>query len=83
MEILDQLCAYRKGKTVRNEVTKELRKLKSARVIGDAFDTYIRLMDDPWYNLYIKIKPLLSTTEDIVRTESLAIRLKCWRRKIK
>ena len=82
LEILDQLCAYRKGKTVRNEVTKELRKLKSARVIGDAFDTYIRLMDDPWYNLYIKIKPLLSTTEDIVKNRKFSDQIKVLEEKL-
>ncbi|KAG0678914.1 hypothetical protein C6P41_004391 [Kluyveromyces marxianus] len=64
------------GKNVRKEIKSQLRKLQAARVLKVTFETYDRLMENPWYNLYMKLQPLLDSSNDIVKTKKIAEQVK-------
>lgn len=61
---------------VRREVSLHLKKLQAAKVLKVTFETYSRLMENPWYNLYVKIMPLLDVSDDIVKSKKVAEKLK-------
>ncbi|KAF4003457.1 Myosin head (motor domain) family protein [Saccharomyces cerevisiae] len=45
-------------------------KIKETRVIGNTFRLYNRLVkEDPWFSLFIRIKPLLISSNDMTRTK--------------
>ncbi|AJU21351.1 Myo1p [Saccharomyces cerevisiae YJM1444] len=68
--IMIKLTATIRGYTVRKEITYHLQKLKKTRVIGNTFRLYNRLVkEDPWFNLFIRIKPLLISSNDMTRTK--------------
>nr|CAA37894.1 myosin heavy chain type II [Saccharomyces cerevisiae]prf//1806328A myosin II:SUBUNIT=heavy chain [Saccharomyces cerevisiae] len=68
--IMIKLTATIRGYTVRKEITYHLQKLKKTRVIGNTFRLYNRLVkEDPWFNLFIRIKPLLTSSNDMTRTK--------------
>ncbi|CAI4991498.1 CGH_1_HP_G0067070.mRNA.1.CDS.1 [Saccharomyces cerevisiae] len=68
--IMIKLTAIIRGYTVRKEITYHLQKLKKTRVIGNTFRLYNRLVkEDPWFNLFIRIKPLLISSNDMTRTK--------------
>lgn len=75
-EILQKLNAHARGRHIRNEINKQLGKLRAARALGHTFRIYNKLMEDPWYNLYLKIKPLLSSSQDITKTKKIAGQVK-------
>lgn len=65
-----KLTATIRGYTVRKEITYHLQKLKKTRVIGNTFRLYNRLVkEDPWFSLFIRIKPLLISSNDMTRTK--------------
>lgn len=74
--IVQKLNACARGKQTRNDTSRQLSKLRAARALGHTFRIYNRLMDDPWYNLFLKIKPLLSSSQDITKTKKFAEQLK-------
>ncbi|CAI4063540.1 hypothetical protein SKDZ_08G0660 [Saccharomyces kudriavzevii ZP591] len=78
--IMVKLIATIRSCGVRKEITYHLQKLKNARVLGNTFRLYNQLVkEDPWFNLFIRIKPLLISSNDISRTKKfndLIIKLK-------
>ncbi|GAV53181.1 hypothetical protein ZYGR_0AI04640 [Zygosaccharomyces rouxii] len=78
-----RLNAYVRGGQVRVETNKRLMKLRAARVLGETFKSYNRMMEDPWYNLYLRIKPLLSSSQDIAKTKKVAKQVKELEEKLK
>lgn len=74
--ITSRLNSRYRGHLVRNKIKNKLERLKSIRILLDAFRTYNRLMEDPWYNLFIRVKPLLSSTQDIVKTKKFHSQIK-------
>lgn len=68
--------ATARGNFLRAMVNNQLKKLQAARVLATTFKTYNRLMEDPWYNLYIKIKPLLESSQEISKTKKIAEQVK-------
>ncbi|SMN20800.1 similar to Saccharomyces cerevisiae YHR023W MYO1 Type II myosin heavy chain, required for wild-type cytokinesis and cell separation [Maudiozyma saulgeensis] len=65
-----------RGRLVRRSTRNKLQKITSARVIGNTFETYNNLMQDPWFNLFVTIKPLLSSTQDITKTKKFSTQIK-------
>lgn len=65
-----------RGKLIRNSTRDKLRRVTSARVIGNTFETYNTLMQNPWFNLFVTIKPLLSSTQDITKTKKFSTQIK-------
>lgn len=70
------------GNHIRQETETQLSKLQAAQVLAVAFETYNRLMDDPWYNLYSKIKPLLASSQGIAKTKKIAEQVKALESKL-
>ncbi|GAV48167.1 hypothetical protein ZYGR_0I04640 [Zygosaccharomyces rouxii] len=71
-----RLNAHVRGGQVRLETNKRLMKLRAARVLGETFKSYNKMMEDPWYNLYLRIKPLLSSSQDIAKSKKVAKQVK-------
>lgn len=71
-----RLNAHIRGSKIRIETNKRLTKLRAARVLGETFKSYNRMMEDPWYNLYLRIKPLLSSSQDIAKSKKVAKQVK-------
>lgn len=82
-KILVRLTAQIRGYQVRNDKEQELKRLMAARALGNTFRVYNKLMEDPWYNLYLKIKPLLSSSQDITKTKRIAEQVKSLEAQIK
>ncbi|QLQ81017.1 hypothetical protein HG537_0E03720 [Torulaspora globosa] len=81
--ILVKLTAQVRAYQVRNEMERKLKKLRAARVLGETFRIYNKLLENPWYNLYLKIKPLLSSSQDIAKTKRIAEQVKTLEAKVK
>lgn len=77
------LNAKIRGNMVRAYTSVKLKNISSARVLGETFRIYNRLMDDPWFNLFTRIKPLLSSTQDITKTRKFNQQLKTAETKLK
>ncbi|AMD22178.1 HGL162Cp [Eremothecium sinecaudum] len=75
-KIVTKFSAHVQGLLVRNSKRRELQKLQAAKVLSMTFNTYSRLMKDPWYNLYIKIKPLLGSSQFILKSKKIAEQMK-------
>lgn len=82
-QILVKLAAQIRGYQVRNDTRRALKRLVAARALGNTFRVYNRLQEDPWYNLYLKIKPLLSSSQDIAKTKKIAEQVKALEIKVK
>lgn len=74
--ITSSLNSKYRGHLVRNKIKNKLERLKSIRILITAFRTYNKLMENPWYNLFIRVKPLLSSTQDIVKTKKFHSQIK-------
>lgn len=83
LAIMIRLSANIRGGQLRNDINRQLKKLRAARVLGEAFRTYNKLMEDPWYNLYVKIKPLLTSSQEILKTKKIAEKIKDLELKVK
>ena len=70
------LNAHARGKLTRLATHDKLKRITSARVMGATFDTYNKLMEDPWFNLFVTIKPLLTSTQDISKTKKFSTQIK-------
>lgn len=82
-QILVKLTSQVRACQVRNDMEKKLKRLRAARVLGDSFRIYNKLLENPWYNLYLKIKPLLSSCQDIAKTKRIAEQVKTLEVKVK
>lgn len=78
-----KLNSHIRGGQIRLETNKRLMKLRAARVLGETFRSYNKMMQDPWYNLYLKIKPLLSSSQDIAKSKKVAKQVKELEEKLK
>ncbi|CCF58329.1 hypothetical protein KAFR_0E01750 [Kazachstania africana CBS 2517] len=76
MQITSSFNSAIRGSIVRRHTTIQQRKLKSARIIGTTFRKYNELMNDPWFNLFTKVKPLLSSAQDISRAKKFNEQIK-------
>ncbi|CDO94708.1 unnamed protein product [Kluyveromyces dobzhanskii CBS 2104] len=71
------------GNAIRVAIEEHLKKLQAARVLKVTFETYERLMENPWYNLYMKLLPLLDSSNNIVKTKKIAEQVKLLENKLK
>lgn len=81
-KISEKLNANIRGHQIRIDINRQLSKLRAARALGHTFRIFNRLMEDPWYNLYLKIKPLLSSSHDITKTKKIAEQVKALESKL-
>ncbi|CDF88146.1 BN860_03378g1_1 [Zygosaccharomyces bailii CLIB 213] len=78
-----KLNAYVRGGQIRHQTNQQLQKLRAARVLGETFRAHNKMMEDPWYNLYLRIKPLLSSSQDIAKSKKVAKQVKELEAKLK
>lgn len=71
-----RLNAIISANSVRKEIRSHLKKLQAARILKVTFETYDRLMENPWYNLYMKLLPLLDSSNTILKTKKIAEQVK-------
>ncbi|SCU86854.1 LAME_0D07910g1_1 [Lachancea meyersii CBS 8951] len=74
--MVSKLIAKINGTIVRRQTSDQLKKLQAAQVLKVAFTTYDKLMKDRWFSLYVKIKPLLDSTQEISKTKKIAEHVK-------
>lgn len=74
--ITSKLNARGRGHIVRNRIKDKLQKMRATKSLIESFRTYNTLMEDPWYNLFIRVKPLLSSTQDIIKTKKFHSQIK-------
>ncbi|CEP62051.1 myosin 1 LALA0_S04e06634g [Lachancea lanzarotensis] len=74
--MISKLTAKINGNIIRKQTSDQLRKLQAAQVLKVAFTSYDKLMKDPWFSLYVKIKPLLDSTQEISKTKKIAENVK-------
>ncbi|CAR24911.1 myosin 1 [Lachancea thermotolerans CBS 6340] len=82
-DMMSRLNAMINGSNVRRSTSHKLKKLQAAQVLSSAFKTYDNLMGDHWFNLYVKIKPLLESTQEISKTRKIAEQVKSLESKLK
>lgn len=75
-DIVLQINTKIRGSLLRKVVHERIKKIRAARGLGEAFVTYNKLMEDPWYNLFTRVKPLLSSTQDIVKSKKFHEQIK-------
>ncbi|CCK70935.1 myosin 1 KNAG_0F02720 [Huiozyma naganishii CBS 8797] len=71
-----------RGCSARKMAKQKLKKLTAAKMVGESFRRYNTLMEDPWYNLFIRIKPLLSSTEDTLKSRKFIAEIKAMEEKL-
>ncbi|CCD24497.1 myosin 1 NDAI_0D01830 [Naumovozyma dairenensis CBS 421] len=81
-QVIIRLNSQVRGKMIRDEVGGKLKRIRAARVIGSTFRTYNKLMENPWYNLFVKIKPLLDSSSDISKTKTFNDKINSLEQKI-
>lgn len=81
-EMMLTFTSIARGAQLRNGIEKKLARLRAARSLGNTFRAYNKLMEDPWYNLYVRIKPLLTSSQDILKTRRVAEQMKALEVKI-
>ncbi|SCU93908.1 LAFA_0F18866g1_1 [Lachancea sp. 'fantastica'] len=74
--MISKLNAKINGNLIRKQTADQLKKLQAAQVLKVAFTSYDQLMKDPWFSLYVKIKPLLDSTQEISKTKKIAENVK-------
>lgn len=74
--ITSRLNARGRGHIVRNKIKDKLQRMRAIKSLIVSFRTYNTLMEDPWYNLFIRVKPLLSSTQDIIKTKKFHTQIK-------
>ncbi|CCH58825.1 hypothetical protein TBLA_0A10470 [Henningerozyma blattae CBS 6284] len=83
-QILTNLNAHIRSKLIRQPMENNLNKLKYSKIIGATFTNYNNLMSsDDWYNLYIKLKPLLNSTKEINKSKKFSEKIKSLELQIK
>lgn len=80
--IVIRFNSHLRGRIIRKMTDEKLMKLRAARVLGNSFRTYNRLLEDPWYNLYVKIKPLVNSAQDITKTKQFTEQVKALEHKL-
>lgn len=79
-EILNKIAtrfnATVRGWQKRAVITREIKKMQASKVIGDTFRKYNELSGDPWFNLYMKIKPLLTSSSDVIQSKKFNQKIK-------
>ncbi|AAS51294.2 ACR068Wp [Eremothecium gossypii ATCC 10895] len=74
--IVTGLNAIIHGKTVRTAINLQFQKLQAAKVLSTTFNLYSKLMEDPWYSLYVKVKPMLGSSQFIAKSKKIAEQVK-------
>ncbi|SCU88056.1 LADA_0E07910g1_1 [Lachancea dasiensis] len=74
--MVTRLNARINGNIMRASTSDKLNKLQAAQVIRAALETYDNSMNDHWFSLYVKIKPLLDSTKEISKTKRIAEQIK-------
>ncbi|AET41516.1 myosin 1 Ecym_8231 [Eremothecium cymbalariae DBVPG len=75
-KIVTKMNSIIQGKIIRASVNQQVQKLQAAKVLSSTFNLYAKLMEDPWYNLYIKIKPMLGSSQSLARSKKIAEQIK-------
>ncbi|CCE63324.1 hypothetical protein TPHA_0E02320 [Tetrapisispora phaffii CBS 4417] len=72
MQVTVKFNSKIKGLLVRKSVEHELAEIYATQEIGQSFRSYNKLINSsPWFNLYIKLKPLLNSSDDIVKNRKI------------
>ncbi|SCU86690.1 LAMI_0D03202g1_1 [Lachancea mirantina] len=75
-EISTSFKAHVSGMIIRRKLNQQLQKLRAAQVIAIALRSHTELLKDDWYNIFIRIKPLLSTSNEMIRSKKIAAQMK-------
>ncbi|KAL3235178.1 Myosin-1 [Nakaseomyces bracarensis] len=75
-ELSIKINAVIRGWSKRTIITREIKKMQASKVVGDTLRKYNELSDDPWFNLYMKIKPLLTNSNDVIQTKKFNKKIK-------
>lgn len=68
--VTNRLNSVIRGEQIRSEVTAQLARLHASRMIGSTFEMYNeQIQNNAWFKLYIKLKPLLSSSQDIIKNK--------------
>lgn len=61
-EIICKFQSFARGFTQRRNANKRLYRAEASRIIQSNFRTYLDLSSNPWWRLFVKMKPLLGAT---------------------
>ena len=61
-EIVSKFQSVARGFTQRRSANKRLYRAEASRIIQHNFRVYLNLFDNPWWRLFVRIKPLLGAT---------------------
>lgn len=62
-EIISKFQSVARGFTQRRVIHKRLYRAEASRIIQSNFRTYLSLCDNPWWHLFVRMKPLLGETQ--------------------
>lgn len=62
-ELMVKFQAVARGSRSRNIFKTNLKKLQAAQLIAENFTSYNELKGDPWFSLFVKLKPLIDSSD--------------------
>jgi myosin protein heavy chain len=71
-----------KGVLKRRAVRQKIQKLQAAQVLMKAFRAYNMLKSNPWFTLYADLKPLLESSQQVLKTKQFSERIKDLEKKL-
>lgn len=81
-EITVRFNSIIRGWSQRKRTKGEIQKMRASEMIGNVFRKYNEKMQDPWFNMYMKIKPLLASSQNIVDSRKYTEKIKVLEQKL-
>ncbi|ONH64826.1 Myosin-1 [Cyberlindnera fabianii] len=81
-ETFTEFKAICKGVLKRRVIKQKLDKIQASQVLMKAFRTYNELNKNPWFTLYSDLKPLLSSSQQVIKTKKFSDQIKSLEQKL-
>jgi myosin protein heavy chain len=72
-----------RGLLKRKAINRKLMKVQASQILMEAFTSYNRLNQNPWFTLYANLKPLLESSQQVNKTKQISDHIKALEGKLK
>lgn len=70
-DVITRVQCVIRGHIVRKKVQRALFKTQATAIVRRNLDIYMKIKDDPWWKLYVKMRPLLIASQDSNKSKAL------------
>lgn len=81
-QTLTHFQAFVKGQLKRRQIDQQLQKFQAAQVLANAIKSYSKLSQNPWFNLYTNIKPLITSSDQVNKQKKIGEKVKTLEKKL-